>query len=151
MGRYASAPDLQALAADAAQQAASEQIIPHAMPSRAPAPGSPADTGAGHALPSSQGTAGYQPWSTPQANGNMSYTARPMQRMSGDGSASDRDHFAYVQKVIQKHGRQTAMNRQLRHSLRFLTSNWVLLLVLVISVAGMWVATGHRPSAKLHQ
>ena len=43
------------------------------------------------------------------------------------------------------------MNRQLRHSLKFLARNWMLLLVLVISVAGLWVATVHRPSAKLHQ
>ncbi len=146
VGRYASAPDLQALAADSARQAASQPLIPDSTPARAPAPalGPAAHRGVGRSVSSSQASGGQQSWSGSQATGNMGYTAAPML-----GQSNAKAHSAYVHKVLLEHERSTAVNRQLRHGLKFLTRNWVLLLVLVMSVAGLWLAAGHRSYAKL--
>lgn len=145
VGRYASAPDLQALAADSARQAASQPLIPDSTPARAPAPGPAANRGIGRTVSSSQASGGQQPWSGSQADGNVAYTAAPMLQQS-----NAKGHSEYVHKVIQEHERSTAVNRQLRHGLKFLTRNWALLLVLVMSVTGLWLAAGHRSYAKLH-
>jgi len=144
VGRYASAPDLQALAADSARQAASQPLIPDTKPARAPAPGPAAHRGVGRSVSSSQAGGGLQPWGGSQANGDVGYTAAPML-----GHSNGKAHSAYVHKVIQEHERSTAVNRQLRHGLKFLTRNWVLLLVLVMSVGGLWLAAGHRSYARL--
>ncbi|KAA6424603.1 MAG: sec14 cytosolic factor [Trebouxia sp. A1-2] len=144
VGRYASAPDLQALAADSARQAASQPLIPDSTPARAPAPGPAANRGVGRTVSSSQASGGQQPWGGSQANGNVVYTATPML-----GQSNAKAHSAYVHQVIQKHARSTAVNRQLRHGLKFLTRNWALLLVLVLSVGGLWLAAGYRSYAKL--
>ncbi len=144
VGRYASAPDLQALAADSARQAASQPLISDSTPARAPAPGPAANRGIGRTVSSSQAIGGQQPWGGSQAHGNVVHTAAPML-----GQSDAKAHSAYVHKVIQEHERSTAVNRQLRHSLEFLTRNWALLLVLVMSVAGLWLAAGYRSCAKL--
>lgn len=148
VGRYASAPDLQALAADSARQAASHQpLIPDSTPARAPAPapGPAAHRDVGRSVSSSQASGGQQPWGGSQANGNVVHTAAPML-----GQSNAKAHSAYVHKVIQEHERSTAVNRQLRHGLKFLTRNWVLLLVLAMSMGSLWLAAGHRSYAKLH-
>ncbi|DBB03850.1 hypothetical protein WJX77_000741 [Trebouxia sp. C0004] len=145
VGRYASAPDLQALAADSARQAAFQHLIPDSTPARAPAPGPAANRGIGRTVSSSQANGGQQPWGGSQANGSVVYTAEPML-----GQSPAKAHSAYVHKVIQEHARSTAVNRQLRHGLNFLTRNWALLLVLVMSVAGLWLAAGYRSYANLH-
>jgi len=144
VGRYASAPDLQALAADSARQAAAQQLIPDSTPARAPAPGPAANRGIGRTVSSSQASGGQQPWGGTRANGNVSYTAAPML-----GQSNAKAHSAYVHKVIQEHECSTAVNRQLRHGLKFLTRNWALLLVLVMSMAGLWLAAAYRSYAKL--
>jgi len=144
VGRYASAPDLQALAADSARQAAAQQLIPDSTPAQAPAPGPAANRGIGRTVSSSQASGGQQPWGGTRANGNVSYTAAPML-----GQSNAKAHSAYVHKVIQEHECSTAVNRQLRHGLKFLTRNWALLLVLVMSMAGLWLAAAYRSYAKL--
>ncbi|KAL0031783.1 hypothetical protein WJX79_007279 [Trebouxia sp. C0005] len=94
VGRYASAPDLQALAADSARQAASQPLIPDSTPARAPAPGPAANRGVGRTVSSSQASGGQQPWGGSQANGNVVYTATPML-----GQSNAKAHSAYVHQV----------------------------------------------------
>jgi len=149
VGRYASAPDLQALAVETASRPAAQQVIPDPTPARAPPPGSPSGRGVARTLSSSQASPQQRPWSVAQKDGKASYTDRPTLGVPSELQASDKAHYVYVHKVMHAQRRQTAQQRLLRRSSKFLVRNWMFLLVLGMSMAGMWLAAGYRPHAKL--
>ena len=144
MGRYASAPNLEALVGDNTSLSASQRAVPETTPARAPPPAPSAQNGVSRSLSSSQGSVGHRPWNVPQAGGATTHTVQPMGETSGETRmAYGNANQLYVQKVIHDHGRQTALQRRVRHCLKYLIRNWVFLLALAVSMACMWLAVGH--------
>ena len=140
VGRYASAPDLQALAADPTARRALQPISPLATPAKAPPPGS--ETSLAH----SQAGSGASPSLSQKGTtgSNMSHAAHSTLGVPAEAQADQK----YVQKVILQHERATALQRQGHRCVKMLARNWMFLLFTVLNAAGIWFMSGSLSSLK---
>ena len=145
VGRYASAPDLQALAADPTARRAPQPISPLATPAKAPPPGSETSLSHSQAGPGASPSAS---WKGTTSGSNVSHAAQPTLGLPVEAQAVNKADQKYVQKVILKHERATALQRQGHRYVKMLARNWMFLLFAVLNAAGIWFMSGSLSSLK---
>ena len=129
-GRYASAPDLQALVAES--NTGGRGIAPDPIPARARPPRSPATKGVSRSLSSEQSHAGQKPL------GAIAYSDKPLLRKASLAAVAS-PGSQHVLQTMQKNEQKVAVRRQLQRNSRVVLRNWGLLLVLGTGMMNVFV------------
>lgn len=135
-GRYASAPDLQALLVEGNAQAAGRGLVPGpspagTLPPQVP-PRSPAARGVARSLSYGQPHAGQKPF------GAVAYSEKPILGAAGPAAivSSGSQH---VLQMMQENEKRHAVRRQLQRNTRLFMRNWGLLLLLGVTMVNVVV------------
>lgn len=138
VGRYASAPDLQALVSQGNAQPIGRGIGPDPTPARAPPPGTNANKeNVSRSRSYGQPHGGHQSFGGGQTGGKIAYSAQPiLGKAEHEASAAGSQ---YALQVMQHNEHQVAAWRQLRSGVRLIGRNWELLLVLGVSMVNVFV------------
>lgn len=138
VGRYASAPDLQAIVAQSKSQPSGHGIAPDPTPARAPPPTSSTSKSVACSLSYGKPNGEYKSFGVPQTAGQVACSTQPILGKS-DGSAVASPASQYVLQMMQHNERQTALWRQLRRNWRFALGNLGLFFVLGVSMVNVCV------------
>ena len=140
VGRYASAPDLQALVAQSNRQPSGQGTAPDPTPARAP---SPTTKGVARSLSYGKPNGKHQTFGAPQTASPVAYSTQPTLGNS-DGSAVASPGRQYVLQMMQHNERKTALRRQLRRNLKFALGDLGLLFFLGVSMVTVCVCMAPR-------
>ena len=132
-GRYASAPDLQALVAEGNTQAVGRGLPPHPTPGGTIPPRSPAARGVARSMSYGQSHAGQK-----SSGAGAAYSDKIILGQVGPAAVAS-SGSQHVLQMMQQNEKASAVRRLLQRNSRFVKRNWGLLLVFGISMMNVIV------------